>query len=83
MKLGAKWYYIVGGRWQLSFTGLAMYRVGSWYYVEHGVIDYSFTGLVKQNTNTYYVNGGRWQKGFSGSVIIEGVRYTISNGLVV
>ena len=83
VKLGAKWYYIVGGRWQLSFTGLAMYRVGSWYYVEHGVIDYSFTGLVKQNTNTYYVNGGRWQKGFSGSVIIEGVRYTISNGLVV
>ncbi len=83
VKLGAKWYYIVGGRWQSSFTGLAMYRVGSWYYVDHGVIDYSFTGLVKQNTNTYYVNGGRWQKGFSGSVTIEGVKYTISNGLVV
>ena len=82
-KLGDVWYYIINGRWQSGFTGLAKYNTGSWYYVDEGVIDYSFNGIVKQGSCTYYVKSGKWQKGFDGKIVIDGTNYTVANGLIV
>lgn len=82
IKLSDVWYYIIGGRWQAEFTGLAKYSTGSCYYVNDGVIDYGYRGFVSQGNYTYYVNAGKWQKGFSGIVVIAGMEYTVSDGLL-
>ena len=77
-----RWYYITDGRWHSDFTGLAKYSTGSWYYVANGIINYNYTGFVEQGNYIYYVKSGKWQKNISDSVIIDGIEYTVSNGLL-
>ncbi len=60
--LGTKgtWYYVVGGKVQTSFTGLANYKnANGWWYIVNGAVDFTANTVAKNNNGWYYVNGGK------------------------
>ncbi len=61
------WYYVVRGKAQQDFTGLANYKnENGWWYIVDGKVDFSHNGVDKNKNGWYYVTGGKVQFGFTG-----------------
>ncbi len=81
--LGSKsdWYYVVGGKVQSDFTGLANYKNDSgWWYITNGKVDRTFTGVAENKNGTYYIKNGKVQHGFTDTVTVDGETYSVVNG---
>ncbi|MCF0230014.1 MAG: hypothetical protein HUJ76_10035, partial [Parasporobacterium sp.] len=81
------WYYVVNGKYNNKATGLARKADGSsskWYYVKNGKYT-KYTGIAVKADNSstirYYVQNGAFTK-FTGTVVSEGIRYNVVNGVV-
>ncbi len=63
----AGWWYVVGGKVQKSFTGLADYKnANGWWYIKNGKVDFSANTVAKNKNGWFYVTGGKVQFGFTG-----------------
>ncbi len=52
--IGDKYYYMVSGKNDTSYSGLVNYY-GKYYYVENGVLNWDYSGLTKYYDTWYYV----------------------------
>lgn len=61
--IGDKYYYMVSGKNDTSYSGLVNYY-GTYYYVENGVLNWDYSGLTKYYDTWYYVEDGvlNWNK---------------------
>ena len=75
------WWYVTNGQLDTSYTGMAKNAYG-WWYVTNGKLDTSYTGLAKNAYGTWYMVNGQLST-YTGTVTINGVTYTVKNGLVV
>ena len=64
---GDDWIYVVNGKHDTSYTGLAQNQSG-WWYVENGVVDFSYTGLVANSSGWWRVEGGHVNFDYQGFV---------------
>lgn len=61
--IGDKYYYMVSGKNDTSYSGLVNYY-GTYYYVENGVLNWDYSGLTKYYGTWYYVENSvlNWNK---------------------
>ncbi len=63
----AGWWYVVGGKVQMDFTGLADYKNSNgWWYIRDGKVDFTVNTVAKNKNGWYYVVDGKVQFGFTG-----------------
>ncbi len=65
------WWYVVGGKVQLTFTGLADYsNANGWWYINEGKVDFSYNGFANNSNGWWYIDGGKVI--FSTNSVIKG-----------
>ncbi len=81
--LGTKgeWYYVVGGKVQSDFTGLANYSNASgWWYITNGKVDRSYKGLAQNKNGWYYLTNGKVDRSYTGFAVNENGSWYVTKG---
>ncbi len=61
------WWYVVGGKVQTSFTGLADYsNSNGWWYIEKGKVTFSHEGVEHNKNGWFYVKDSKVQFSYNG-----------------
>ena len=74
------WWYMTNGKLDTGYTGMAKNEYG-WWYVTGGCLDLTYTGLAENDYGIWYMVNGRLTY-YTGTVVIDGVEYTVTNGKV-
>ena len=76
-----EWFYVENGYLGFSATTLVEYN-GTWFYVENSYLNWNSETVVSYYGSSYYVLGGVVAFWFSGDVVLDGLSYTIVEGIV-
>ena len=76
--IGDKYYYMVSGKNDTSYSGLVNYY-GTYYYVENGVLNWDYSGLTKYYDTWYYVENSVLNWDYSGLTKYYGTWYYVEN----
>ncbi len=61
------WWYVVEGKVQLDFTGLANYaNANGWWYIRDGMVDFTVNTVAKNKNGWWYVEDGKVDFGYTG-----------------
>lgn len=81
--IGDKYYYMVSGKNDTSYSGLVNYY-GTYYYVENGVLNWDYSGLTKYYGTWYYVENSVLDWNYKGKAMYcTGKTYTFRNGAAI
>ena len=81
--IGDKYYYMVSGKNDTSYSGLVNYY-GTYYYVENGVLNWDYSGLTKYYDTWYYVENSVLDWNYKGKAMYcTGKTYTFRNGAAI
>ena len=75
------WYYIVDGKVDTSFTGVAQNENG-WWYCKNGKVDFSYNGIGKNEYGWWYCENGKVTFEYNGIVKYEDKWYKVTNSKV-
>lgn len=53
-----KWIYVMNGKFNIAYTGIAKNEYGKWY-MQNGVLDRTFSGKVVIGEVTYNIVNGK------------------------
>lgn len=85
IKIGDLWRYVVGGKIDLNYTGVARNKdietPGEWIYFSNGAPDDSFTGVAMAFGNRYYFKNGRLNNIYTGTASDGNNIWYISAGM--
>ena len=79
--IGDKYYYMVSGKNDTSYSGLVNYY-GTYYYVENGVLNWDYSGLTKYYDTWYYVENSVLNWDYSGLTKYYGTWYYVEEGFL-
>ena len=79
--IGDKYYYMVSGKNDTSYSGLVNYY-GTYYYVENGVLNWDYSGLTKYYGTWYYVENSELKWNYTGLTKYYGTWYYVENGVL-
>ncbi len=75
------WWYVVGGKVQMNFTGLANYSNSSgWWYITNGKVDRTYNGLAKNNNGWFYLTNGKVDRSYTGFATNENGSWYMESG---
>ncbi len=75
------WWYVIGGKVQLDFTGLADYSNASgWWYIRNGKVDRTYAGLAKNRNGWFYLKNGKVDRSYTGFAVNENGSWYMENG---
>ncbi len=61
------WWYVVDGKVQLNYTGVANYSNDyGWWYIKDGKVDFSCNSVEQNNYGWWYVTGGKVDFSYTG-----------------
>ncbi len=77
------WWYVVGGKVQLTFTGLADYsNANGWWYIKNGKVDFTVNTVAQNKNGWYYVENGKVDFSYNGFATNSNGKWYIENGKV-
>ncbi len=77
------WWYVVAGKVQLGFTGLADYsNSNGWWYIEDGKVTFNFNGVEKNKNGWYYIKDSKVDFSYNGFATNSNGNWYIENGKV-
>lgn len=79
--IGDKYYYMVSGKNDTSYSGLVNYY-GTYYYVENGVLNWDYSGLTKYYDTWYYVENSELKWNYTGLTKYYGTWYYVENSVL-
>ena len=79
--IGDKYYYMVSGKNDTSYSGLVNYY-GTYYYVENGVLNWDYSGLTKYYGTWYYVENSELKWNYTGLTKYYGTWYYVEKGVL-
>ena len=79
--IGDKYYYMVSGKNDTSYSGLVNYY-GTWYYVEEGFLNWDYCSLTNYYGTYYGVVNGVLDWNFSGVLRYGTTLYYVRNGVL-
>lgn len=79
--IGDKYYYMVSGKNDTSYSGLVNYY-GTYYYVENGVLNWDYSGLTKYYDTWYYVENSVLNWNYTGLTKYYGTWYYVENSVL-
>ena len=79
--IGDKYYYMVSGKNDTSYSGLVNYY-GTYYYVENGVLNWDYSGLTKYYGTWYYVENSELKWNYTGLTKYYGTWYYVENSVL-
>ena len=79
--IGDKYYYMVSGKNDTSYSGLVNYY-GTYYYVENGVLNWDYSGLTKYYGTWYYVENSVLNWNYTGLTKYYGTWYYVENSVL-
>ena len=62
---GGKWIYVVNGKQDTSFTGVAK-NANGWWYVKNGVVDFDYYGVAQNSNGWWRIEAGKVNFNFNG-----------------